>query len=93
MEQKQKKPLWPFAFAALSVVSGLKLLGYLAAWLMTKGLSFPVGKAATIGIIGGADGPTAIFVTAAAAPAWEILLWLALFFGGIFGFRHFLNCK
>ncbi len=96
MEQKKKKRLWQFAFGALSLVSGLNLLGNLAAWVIADvlgGISFPVKKAATIGIIGGADGPTAIFVTAAAAPVWQQLLWLLLLAVGICGYRHFRNRK
>ena len=92
MEQKKKRSPWRFAFMALAVVSGLELLGYLASWVIANvlgGISFNVTKAASIGIIGGADGPTSVFVTASAGPAWQLLLWLLLLATGILGWRHF----
>ena len=93
-----KKHLFRFVFGALAGVGALGLLGYLAAWLIRDifgGISFNVSRAATIGIIGGADGPTAVFVTAATGPAWELLLWVLLLAVGVWGFRRFgkRNCK
>ena len=70
------------------LISGLKLAEALAARLIAAGsggFSFSVRQAASIGIIGGADGPTAIFVTATPAPVWQILLWLCLLAGAILG--------
>ena len=87
-----KKHLFRFVFGALAGVGALGLLAYLAAWLIRDifgGISFNVSKAATIGIICGADGPTAVFVTAATGPAWELLLWVLLLAVGIWGFRRF----
>ena len=73
----------------LIVYSVLSFLGDFAAWLVYKtgGISFSVPPAATIGVIGGADGPTAIFVTASAAPVWKLVMNLILLLLGIFGFR------
>ena len=51
-------------------------------------LNFTVGDAAGIGIIGGADGPTAIFVTSSAAPVWKAALNFILLLSGIVGFRY-----
>ena len=82
----RKNPWW-FVFAALAVLGGLGLLGYLAAWLIGTvlgGISFSL-PAASIGVIGGADGPTAIFVTAAAGSVWEPVLWAVLLAAGILG--------
>jgi Na+-transporting methylmalonyl-CoA/oxaloacetate decarboxylase beta subunit len=50
------------------------------------GISVDVTKAATIGVIGGADDPTAVFITAAPVPVREILLWAVLLTAGILGF-------
>jgi len=44
------------------------LLGALALSDMAPGISFSLKQAASVGIIGGADGPTAIFVTSRLAP-------------------------
>lgn len=43
-------------------------LGVVAAFLLAFGLEFTLPQAASIGIIGGADGPTAIFLTSKLAP-------------------------
>ena len=90
-----KKNPWWFVFAAVSVLGGLGLLGYLAAWLIGTvlgGLSLTV-PAATVGIIGGADGPTAVFVTAAAGPAWEWVLYAGMLAAGIIGCRRLNRTK
>lgn len=91
-ETTAKKSPLRFVFAALASIGALGLLRYLAAWLIGNvfgGISFNVSRAATIGIIGGADGPTAVFVTAATGPVWELLLWILLLAVGIWGFRRF----
>ena len=99
MEQKEKtggKSLRGFAFGTLAVCGALGILDFLASWLIARvfgGISFNVTKAATIGIIGGADGPTSVFITAAAAPAWQLLLWILMLVIGIRGFRHFRKGK
>ncbi|MGI5977549.1 MAG: sodium ion-translocating decarboxylase subunit beta [Candidatus Limivicinus sp.] len=43
-------------------------LGIFAAFLLAIGIGFPSNVAASIGIIGGADGPTAIWLTSKLAP-------------------------
>lgn len=47
----------------------LTFLGALALSALVPGINFGVEEAASIGIIGGADGPTAIYVTKTLAPA------------------------
>lgn len=68
----------------------IDLLGEAIAWLilLKGGVSFSAGNAATIGIIGGADGPTAVFVTASAAPIWQTMLKCLLLVLGFFGLRQ-----
>ena len=78
----------------LAIFSGFNLFTCMASWIIAHvfgGISFPVRKAATIGIIGGADGPTAVFVTAAGTPVWQTLLWLAFFIAAVYGLRRFRN--
>ena len=41
----------------------------------------------SLGIIGGADGPTAIFVTSAGLRPWGLLLLAAVFVGGFLWLR------
>ena len=77
---------------ALAVFGILKVFGFLAAWLIGDvigGISFSVTNAATIGVIGGADGPTAVFVTASKGPVWELALWSVLTAAGIWGSLRF----
>ena len=84
-----KKKLWRFVFAAMALLSALQGLGYLACWLIGSvlgGISFSV-PVASVGIIGGADGPTAIFVTGMAKPDWQLILWIVLLVVGITGLR------
>ena len=78
-------------FAACALYGGLELLGGLAAGLLYLYYSDPVlsaGEAASIGIIGGADGPTAVFVT---TPGWmhyiNPVLLLCIGIGGFLWLR------
>lgn len=83
------KRIWRFVFAAMVFLAALQVLGYLACWLIGSvlgGISFSV-PAASVGIIGGADGPTAIFVTGMAKPDWQLILWIVLLVIGITGLR------
>ena len=93
---KKKNVFLRFAFAAIAAFGALGLLLDLAAWFIGTvlgGISFNVTRAASIGIIGGADGPTSIFVTAAAGPAWETVLWILMLAVGVWGFRRFRKEK
>ena len=82
-----KKKLWQFAFATMVFLGALQLFGYVACWVIGSvlgGISFSV-PAASVGIIAGADGRTAIFVTAKAKSDWQLILWILLLAVGIFG--------
>lgn len=89
------KSPWRFLFAALAVYGGARVLGSLWAkiwyWLLRLQYIFSPGEAATVGIIGGADGPTAIFVTAPAAVHY--LVPLTLMIVGIWGFFRLRKCR
>ena len=54
---------WRLACLGLSIVSGLLFLYSTLSRLLPL-MSVKLNEAASIGIIGGADGPTAVFVTA-----------------------------
>lgn len=78
---------WRWAALAVEVLGGL-MLAYngimgLLAWLLT-GMA---NEAQSVGIIGGADGPTAIFVTSEPS-AQNIIIWLMLLLMGVLGFRY-----
>lgn len=89
-EYTYRKSPWRFLFAAAAIYGAAELLGSLFAWVAYLVIADPVlhaGEASSIGIIGGADGPTAIFVT---TPDWTgyVLPVLALTVG-ICGFLYF----
>lgn len=62
----KNRKLWQILFSALTAVGivGLLYRGICWFWLLSNVLSKVPDGAASVGIIGGADGPTAIFVTA-----------------------------
>ena len=74
-EKNGRKNLWRIAFLAIGSVGLWKLLKMLAVrvlYLFWKDPYLTMENAASIGIIGGADGPTAIFVTSRISPALVI---------------------
>ena len=83
MQNKSSK--WRWVCLGLSILCGLGLIyqrfrGFLLAkFLLPK-------EAATIGIIGGADGPTAIFVTSKLSPNLTRCLLLLGLIAGAMGF-------
>ena len=88
MKETRKRFFCRLASGALAVWSGLELLGYFVTWVIAEvfgGISFKVSDSSTIGIIGGADGPTSVFVAAAVGPDWLLLLWFLLLAAGIWG--------
>ena len=88
-----RKSPWRYLFAALAAYGGAKVIQglWLLYWVLQPYISVSRSEAASIGIIGGADGPTAIFVT---APLWaHYLVPLALMIVGIWGFLRLRKCK
>lgn len=93
--QNRQNRLWRILLLLLLLLTIISLLGDFAAWLIRLhgGLSFSVNHAATIGIIGGADGPTAIFVTASGAPLWQIMLKLFALTLSLLGLKYLKKRK
>lgn len=88
-KNNKKNPL-QFVFAVIAALGALGLISYLACWLIGNvlgGISFNL-PASSIGIIGGADGPTAVFVTAATGLVWEPVLCVVMLVVGFIGFRR-----
>ena len=94
MEEKRKghKSPWRFFFVISAVFSGgWILLRTVAPKILMRMIplqwSVSAGEAATLGIIGGADGPTAVFVTNAVSsgPDWDLIVMGAVFLGSILG--------
>ena len=86
-----RKSLWRFFFAGVAAYGAAKLLellfGQIVYWIMRHPVRM---ESASIGVIGGADGPTAIFVTS--PPATGYLIALVLLVVGIWGFLRLSRC-
>lgn len=77
----ENRKLWLILFSALTAVGTIGLLyrGICRFWLLSNVLSKVPDGAASVGIIGGADGPTAIFLPAShSRMPWYGFLILAL---------------
>ena len=74
-EYAYTKSKWRWAALAGAVVAGVMLLFEGIRGLLVWLLNISVNESNSLGIIGGADGPTAIFVTAAPR-GYDWLLWL-----------------
>lgn len=85
-----RKSPWRYIFLALAILCALWLAWYLGLTMFAQLLA---NEAASIGIIGGADGPTAIFITTKHGFDWDILLVAMLMVGGILGFLRLRKCK
>ena len=86
-----RKSPWRFLFLGIAAIGGVRLLydGFVS--LIGCFILHQNGGAATIGIIGGADGPTAIFVT---TPAWTRPAGMAaLLIVGVVGYLLLRHCK
>ena len=83
-----RKNLWFFLFLTLAAYGALKLLGGICVNIlylfMPVQTTIPTSEAYSVGIIGGADGPTAVFVT---APIWtSYIVPVVCLIVGILGF-------
>lgn len=91
-EPTYRKSPWRYLFAAMAAYGSAVLLKSLAGKIMLWYFQIQVhSEAASIGIIGGADGPTAIFVTS--APATGHIVAVVLLIVGIWGFLRLSRCK
>lgn len=92
-EYTYRKSPWRFLFLAAAVLSGLWLViyGILEAVFLSS-LKAELGGA-SIGIIGGADGPTAIFLTTKVGIDWDIVIMLLILVVGLLGFLRLRKCK
>lgn len=92
-EYAYRKSPWRFACAAVAAYGMWNLLENLLVQGVALGLSFAIhpGGMAAMGVIGGADGPTAVFVT---TPGWTH--WLpacVLTAAGLWGYLRLRKCN
>lgn len=103
-EYAYRKSPWRFLFLAAAVLSGGWLILYrlmltFGMLLDTLNFTFYPNESASIGVIGGADGPTAIFVTGGvsvvqgAGFGWDVAVMVILLIVGIWGFLRLRRCK
>lgn len=101
-EYAYRKSPWRFVFLLLAFLSGgwlilYRLMMLLGMLLNTLTVTFSPNESASIGIIGGADGPTSIFVTGVTVQQtgfdWDIAIVVFLLVVGILGFLRLRRCK
>ena len=92
-EYTYRKSPWRFLFAALAMYGGWELLGSLIASLAMLAFTLTHSEAASIGVIGGADGPTAIFLTTRVPEWYHYAVPVLLLVVGIWGFVRLRKCK
>lgn len=85
-----RKSPWRFLFLAAAILSGGWLVFYAGMQMVLKIIA---GQAASLGIIGGADGPTAIFVTTGTVMDWDAFIVGAICALGIAAFLRLRKCK
>lgn len=93
-----RKSPWRFVFAALAAYGAAELLdklwGKIFSWYILNHYGgFAGTEAESIGIIGGADGPTAIFVTTAVDSVYYWWIPMLLIGVGVWGFLRLRKCK
>ena len=92
-EYAYRKSPWRFAFVAVAIYATWELLGNIIAELAVLVFSLTHSEAASVGVIGGADGPTAIFVTTRVPELYHYGIPILLLVIGILGFLRLRRCK
>lgn len=82
-EYAYTKSKWRWAALAAAVIAGAMLLFEGVVGLLVWLLNITINSPASVGVIGGADGPTAIFITTSSGFNW--LLWLLVAAMGLLG--------
>lgn len=91
-EYAYTKSRWRWAALAAAAIAGVMLLFEGVTGLLVWLLNASVNEANSVGIIGGADGPTAIFVaTSPGISDW--LIWVLVLTMGLLGWWKLGHCK
>ena len=91
-EYAYAKSSWRWAALAAAGISAAMLVFHGAQGLLVSLLNLSVREQNSLGIIGGADGPTAIFITTTWTPA-DMIPWLILLIMGLIGWRMLSRMK
>lgn len=89
----QKSPWRWLCLVVAAVGIGLLLLQINPSWVLTQVFQAVSGSSASYGIIGGADGPTAIFVTAGPRTVEDYILPGVLVIMGLVGYWRLSHLK
>ena len=79
-----RKSPWRYLCLVLSGLAGAWLIWYWGLTSLFRGITLQ--ESGSIGVIGGADGPTAIFVTTTGGFDWDIPIMVGLVILGILGY-------
>ncbi len=81
-----RKSPWRFACLALAVLSGGWIFIYeVVGYIVIHGFRL-YRDGFSVGVIGGADGPTAIFVTRTTGTDWDLIFMVAIFLASLLGY-------
>lgn len=90
-----RKSPWRFLPLAVAVLCGLRFLENwvldLASKVVTDVLNIGYGTSSSVGIIGSADGPTAVFITR--SPALKLWMVVLIFVISLIGYFRLRKCK
>ncbi|MBR2048335.1 MAG: hypothetical protein IJ960_07020 [Oscillospiraceae bacterium] len=91
-EYAYRKSPWRWAALAAVILGGLMIAYNGLVGLLTHALNAAINSNSSVGIIGGADGPVAIFVTS--NPSVEgLLVWLLVLATGLIGWWYFSHMR
>lgn len=93
-----RKSPWRFVFAGAAFLSAVwivlsRVLMYFGMFLETFSISVHPNEAASVGIIGGADGPTAIFLTGPVGFDWDVAVMAVVLVVSILAYFRLRKCK
>ena len=93
-EYVYRKSPWRFLFLAAAILSGGWLVFYAGMQMVLKIIANQIaGESASIGVIGGADGPTAVFVTTGTVMDWDAFIMVLICSLAVAAFLRLLKCK
>lgn len=90
-EYAYEKSPWRWLCLVIGIWGGMLFAGNGLTNLLAKWLTYSMNEQASIGIIGGADGPTAVFVTSTQSS--KPLIWLLMALMGLAGFWYLSRMK
>lgn len=91
-EYAYTKSKWRWVALAAAVFAGLMLGFQGITGLLTAALNLSLAEQNSLGIIGGADGPTVLFVTSNWTPG-DMVPWALLLTMGLLGWRKLSRCR